>query len=143
LCCWELKGYQWPEISLGHILACGFAEVEDAKGKRDHGAGRLYRIMVSEIAIWKLHCIRVIERGSDPTRYFSEIEIHNRWLACINVRLRSDVLLTDKTKLGSQALNFEKVLNTWRKVLKDSENLPEAAFQESRVLVGIAPLCPP
>ncbi|KAJ7802276.1 hypothetical protein B0H14DRAFT_2614420 [Mycena olivaceomarginata] len=28
---WELKGYQWPEISLGRILACRFAEVEDAK----------------------------------------------------------------------------------------------------------------
>ncbi|KAJ7860658.1 hypothetical protein B0H14DRAFT_3084793 [Mycena olivaceomarginata] len=130
---WELKGYQWPEISLGRILACGFAEVKDVKGKRDHGANR---IMVSETAhlIWKLRCIRVIEWGSDPTRYFSEIEIHNRWLAY--------VLLADKTKFGSWALNFKKVLNTWRKVLKDGENLPEAAFQESRVLVGIAPLCP-
>jgi hypothetical protein len=142
---WELKGYQWPEIWLGCILACGFAEVEDANGKRDHGADRLYRIVISETAhlIWKLRCTRVIERGSDPTKYFSEFEIHNRWLACINARLRSDVLLTDKSKFGSRALSFKKVINTWRQVLKDGENLPEAAFRESRVLVGIAPLRPP
>ncbi|KAJ7808535.1 hypothetical protein B0H14DRAFT_2380518, partial [Mycena olivaceomarginata] len=81
-------------------------------------------------------------RGSDPTKYFSEFEIHNRWLACINARLRSDVLLTDKSKFGSRALSFKKVFNTWRKVLKDGENLPEAAFRESRVLVCIAPLRP-
>ncbi|KAJ7722244.1 hypothetical protein B0H14DRAFT_2411478, partial [Mycena olivaceomarginata] len=55
-------------------LACGFADVDDAKGKRDRGANRLYRIMISETAhlIWKLRCIRVIERGSDPTKYFTE-----------------------------------------------------------------------
>ncbi|KAJ7351636.1 hypothetical protein DFH08DRAFT_694381 [Mycena albidolilacea] len=68
---WEMKGYQWPEISLGRVLACGFTEVEDANGKRDRGADRLYRILVSETAhlIWKLCCTRVIERGSDPTCY--------------------------------------------------------------------------
>ncbi|KAJ7802283.1 hypothetical protein B0H14DRAFT_2614429 [Mycena olivaceomarginata] len=124
---WELKGYQWPEISFGRILACGFAEVEDASGKRDRlrGADRLYRILVSETAhlIWKLRCLRVIERGSDPSRYFSEYEIHNRWLACINARLRTDILLTDRKKFGNRALNFKRVTNTWKHVLKDAENL--------------------
>jgi hypothetical protein len=142
---WELKGYQWPEISLGHILACGFAEVEDANGKRHRGADRLYRILVSETAhlIWKLRCLRVIERGSDPSQYFSEYEIHNRWLACINARLRTDILLTDRKKFGNRALNFERVINTWKRVLKDAENLTDTKISESRVLVGMAPLRPP
>ncbi|KAJ7791594.1 hypothetical protein B0H14DRAFT_2395487 [Mycena olivaceomarginata] len=142
---WELKGYQWPEISFGRILACSFAEVEDASGKRDRGADRLYRILVSETAhlIWKLRCLRVIERGSDPSRYFSEYEIHNRWLACINARLRTDILLTDRKKFGNRALNFKRVTNTWKRVLKDAENLTVTKISESRVLVGIAPLRPP
>ncbi|KAJ7342963.1 hypothetical protein DFH08DRAFT_703394, partial [Mycena albidolilacea] len=116
--------------------------VKDAKGKRDHGAHQLYWIMISETAhlIWKLCCTHVFEWGSDPTKYPPEFKTHNRWLACINAQLHSDVLLTDKSKFGSQALNFKKVFNTWRKVLKDGENLLEAAFRESRVLVGIAPL---
>ncbi|KAJ7740169.1 hypothetical protein B0H14DRAFT_3609685 [Mycena olivaceomarginata] len=142
---WEMKGYQWPEISLGRILACGFADIDDAKGKRDRGANRLYRIMISETAhlIWKLRCIRVIERGSDPTKYFTETEIHSRWLSCINSRLRSDFLLTDRKKFGTRALNFKEVLKTWKGVLKDTENLPDAKIAQSRVLVGIAPLRPP
>ncbi|KAJ7809292.1 hypothetical protein B0H14DRAFT_3090931 [Mycena olivaceomarginata] len=142
---WEMKGYQWPKISLGRVLACGFAEVEDANGKRDRGADRLYRILVSETAhlIWKLRCLRVIEWGSDPSRYFSEYEIHNRWLACINACLRTDILLTDRKKFGNRALNFKRVLNTWRCVLKDAENLADTKISESRVLVGIAPLRPP
>ncbi|KAJ7896365.1 hypothetical protein B0H14DRAFT_2333279, partial [Mycena olivaceomarginata] len=91
--------------------------VKDTKEKRDHRADQLYWIMVSETAhlIWKLCSIRVIEWSSDLTIYFLEIRIHNRWLACINARLCSDILLTNGTKFGSQALNFKKVLNTWRK----------------------------
>ncbi|KAJ7850852.1 hypothetical protein B0H13DRAFT_1585009, partial [Mycena leptocephala] len=61
-------------------------------GKRDNRADRLFRILISETVhlIWKLRCMRVIERGSDPMRYFSEKEIHNRWLSCINQRLPID-----------------------------------------------------
>ena len=141
---WELKGYQWPEISIGRILACGFAEVEDANGKRDRGADRLYRILISETAhlIWKLRCTRVIERGSDPSKYFTKYEIHNRWLACINAHLHLDILLTDKKKFGHWALNLKRVMNTWRRVLKDAENLSDTRIRESRVLVGITPLRP-
>ncbi|KAJ7309941.1 hypothetical protein DFH08DRAFT_719139, partial [Mycena albidolilacea] len=84
------------------------------QGKKDRGADRLYRILISETAyqIWKLRCIRVIKRGSDPSRYFSEAEIHNKWLACINSRLRSDIILTDQKKFGNQALNFKIVCST-------------------------------
>ncbi|KAJ7895226.1 hypothetical protein B0H14DRAFT_3081260 [Mycena olivaceomarginata] len=128
---WEKKGYKWPEVSIGSILACGFSQAK--------------LILISETAhqIWKLCCIRVIERGSDPLRYFSEAKIHNKWLACINSRLRSDIILTDRKKFGNWALNFKVVCSTWNGFLKDNENLTGTKIGQSRVLVGIAPLCPP
>ncbi|KAJ7806638.1 hypothetical protein B0H14DRAFT_3767615 [Mycena olivaceomarginata] len=142
---WELKGHQWPNISIGSILACGFANIVDAAGRQDRGANQLFRVLISETAhlIWKLRCLRVIERGSDPAKYFSEAEIHNRWLACINARLRSDIILTDRNKFGNRALNFKEVLNTWKGVIVDAQNLPVTKIGQSRVLVDIAPLRPP
>ncbi|KAJ7722913.1 hypothetical protein B0H14DRAFT_3098393 [Mycena olivaceomarginata] len=132
--------HQWPNISIGSILACRFANIVDAAGRQDRGANRLFRVLISETAhlIWKLRCLRVIERGSDPAKYFSEAEIHNRWLACINARLRSDIILTDRNKFGNRALNFKEVLNTWKGVIVQSQR-----SGQSRVLVGIAPLRPP
>ncbi|KAJ7831750.1 hypothetical protein B0H13DRAFT_1654551 [Mycena leptocephala] len=139
---WEKTGHNWPEINLGSIFACGLAHFKTATGKRDKGADRLFRILISETAhlIWKLRCTRVIERGSDPTRYFSEKEIHNRWLSCINQRLRIDLLLTDRHKYGNRASDFKLVLSTWKHVLMDAENLQDTQILQSRVLVGIDPL---
>ncbi|KAJ7910752.1 hypothetical protein B0H13DRAFT_1615331, partial [Mycena leptocephala] len=90
--------------------------------------------------IWKLRCTRAIKRGSDPTKYFSEKELHNRWLSCINQRLRLDILLTDRRKFGNRASNFKLVLNTWKRIIKDAENLQDIQILQSRVLVGIDPL---
>ncbi|KAJ7626948.1 hypothetical protein FB45DRAFT_1059828 [Roridomyces roridus] len=142
---WEMKGYSWPEVSLGGILACGFAGVHDASGKKDSGADRLFRILISETAhqIWKTRCTRVIDNGSNPEKYPSEHEVHNKWLACINERLRSDFILTDKLKFENRALNLKMVLNTWKNVLDGDTNLPAVSLRESRLLVGIAPLRPP
>jgi hypothetical protein len=139
---WEKTGHDWPEINLGSIFACGFAHFKTAKDKPDKGADRLFRILISETAhlIWKLRCTRVIERGSDPTKYFSEREIHNRWLSCINQRLRIDLLLTDRRKFGNRASNFKLILSTWKRVIKDAENLQDIQILQSRVLVGIDPL---
>ncbi|KAJ7803829.1 ribonuclease H-like protein, partial [Mycena leptocephala] len=139
---WEKTGHVWPEINLGTIFACGLAHFKTSRGKRDKGADRLFRILISETAhlIWKLRCTRVIERGSDPTKYFSEKELHNRWLSCINQRLRLDILLTDRRKFGNRASNFKLVLNTWKRVIKDAENLQDIQILQSRVLVGIDPL---
>ncbi|KAJ7792967.1 hypothetical protein B0H14DRAFT_3094075 [Mycena olivaceomarginata] len=111
---------------IGSILVC--------IGK-DRGADRLYRIPISETAhqIWKLRCIQVIEHGSDPSRYFSEAEIQNKWLACINSRLRSDIILTDRKKVGNRALNFKMVCSTWNGVLKDNKNLTGTKIGQSRV----------
>ncbi|KAJ7029461.1 hypothetical protein C8F04DRAFT_1211945 [Mycena alexandri] len=142
---WEMKGYAWPEISYGHIFACGLVDIRDEKGKRDDGAIRLFRILISETAhlIWKFRCTRVIERGNDPNRYFSDAELHNKWLHCINSRLRTDALLTDMKKYGSRALNINKVQNTWKGILMDNQNLPDIWVRQSGFLVGIPPLRPP
>ncbi|KAJ7136376.1 ribonuclease H-like protein [Mycena crocata] len=141
---WELKGYQWPEMSYGTIFACGLADVRDSRGKRDSGANRLFRILISETAhqIWKLRCTRVIQRGNDPALYHTEAELHNKWLFCINTRLKHDALLTDSRKFGRRALDIKKVQNTWKGVLKDPENLPDIWVRQSGFLVGIPPFCP-
>ncbi|KAJ7045182.1 hypothetical protein C8F04DRAFT_1206798 [Mycena alexandri] len=147
---WEMKGFQWPEMNMGRILACGLVDVQNSAGKSDKGANRLFRILISETAhlLWKLRsspqqklrCTRVIERGSDPNRYFSEREIHNKWLYCINTRLKTDALLTDTRKYDKRALKIRVVQDTWNGVLKDPENLPEIWVQQSGFLVGIPPL---
>ncbi|KAJ7691524.1 ribonuclease H-like protein, partial [Mycena metata] len=142
---WEMKGYAWPELSYGHVFACGLVDIRDTNGRKDEGAIRLFRILISETAhlIWKLRCTRVIERGGDPNRYFSEVEIHNRWLHCINSRLRIDALLTDVKKYGNRALKISEVQNTWNGVLMDNQNLPDIWVRQSGFLVGIPPLRPP
>ncbi|KAJ7831993.1 hypothetical protein B0H13DRAFT_2240505 [Mycena leptocephala] len=110
---WEMTGHDWPEINLGSMFACGLAHFKTAR--------------VSETAhlIWKLRC-------ADPTKYFSEREIHNRWL--------SYLLLTDRHKFRNRASNFKLVLSTWKHILMDAENLQDTQILQSRVLVGIDPL---
>ncbi|KAJ7077992.1 hypothetical protein B0H15DRAFT_760568, partial [Mycena belliarum] len=115
---WELKGHPWPDMSIGKVLACGMADFKSARGKSDAGANRLFRILISETMhqIWKERCLRVIERGNDPEKATSEaelLELHNKWLHCINARLKSDALLTDTKKYGSRALKLKTVLRTW------------------------------
>ncbi|KAJ7430777.1 hypothetical protein FB451DRAFT_1038724 [Mycena latifolia] len=142
---WEMKGYQWPEMNYGSVFACALVDVRNQAGKRDEGANRLFRILISETAhlIWKFRCTRVIDRGNDPTRFFTEAELHNKWLHCINSRLRTDALLTNSKKYGNRALNPKKVMNTWNGVLKDAENLSDTWVWQSGFLVGIPPLRPP
>ncbi|KAJ7927946.1 ribonuclease H-like protein [Mycena leptocephala] len=132
---WEMKGYQWPEMSYGRIFACGLVDVRNASGKRDVGANWLFRILISETAhlIWKLRCTRVIDRGNDPSKYFTKTELQNKWLHCINSRLRSDALLTDTKKYGNRALKIRKVMDTWRGVVKDPKNLSDTSIRQSRV----------
>ncbi|KAJ7163885.1 ribonuclease H-like protein [Mycena crocata] len=142
---WEMKGYQWPEMSYGQIFACGLADVRNAAGKKDAGANRLFRILISETAhqIWHLRCTRVITWGNDPLHFLSEAELHNKWLHRINSRLKIDMLLTDTKKYGNRALNKKEVINTWKGVLDKPLNLSDIGIGQSGFLVGIPPLRPP
>ncbi|KAJ7030493.1 hypothetical protein C8F04DRAFT_1211681 [Mycena alexandri] len=109
---WEMKGFQWPEMTHGRILACGLVDVQNSAGKSDKGANRLFRILISETAhlIWKIRCTR------------------------------TDALLTDTRKYDKRALKIRTVQDTWNGVLKNPENLPEIWVRQSGFLVGIPPL---
>jgi len=95
---WEKKFQKMPEMTLGLILGCGIAEFNNSKGKKMPHASRLFRIMVSESAylIWKVRNERVI-----GGRKHTETEIHNRWVSCMNMRLKMDQLLTDRSRYAS------------------------------------------
>ncbi|KAJ7914671.1 hypothetical protein B0H13DRAFT_1560310, partial [Mycena leptocephala] len=81
-----------PSMSIGLILGCGLAEVKKSEGKKIDQASRLFRKLISESArmVWKIRNERVISG-----RNHTQTEIHNRWINCINGRLRMDQLLTD------------------------------------------------
>ncbi|KAJ7150022.1 hypothetical protein C8R43DRAFT_887574 [Mycena crocata] len=84
----------------------------------------LFRI-ISESAwhlIWRLiRSKRVIQEKNAA----SNNEIHNRWLRGINNRLRIDCALTNEMKYGKKFLKKDVVLNTWCKVLKEEDKLPQ------------------
>ncbi|KAJ6537682.1 hypothetical protein B0H19DRAFT_962213, partial [Mycena capillaripes] len=104
---WEKKYQKMPEMSLGLIR---LTEFKDSKGKNMPHTSRLFRIVVSESAhlIWKVRNEQVI-RG----RKHTEAEIHNRWLSCMNTRLKMDQLLTDRSRYGNRTLDIRNVLLTW------------------------------
>ncbi|KAJ7860650.1 hypothetical protein B0H13DRAFT_2237362 [Mycena leptocephala] len=138
---WEKKYNTMPNMSFGLVLGCGFAEFRNSKGKKMAQANRFFKIIVSESAFlrWKIRCERVIS-GESP---HSESEIHNRWVACINKRLKIDRLLTDRSRYGSRAMDTKTVLKTWDGVLMDNQNLPDNWIWQSGVLVGIGKFRPP
>jgi ribonuclease HI len=112
-----------PNLSIGLVLGCGLAEFKNPKGKKLAEASRLFEIIVSESAflIWKIRG----ERVTSGKPVHSEAEIHNRWVTCMNNRLKIDRLLTDRSRYGSRALNIKTVLKTWDGVLMDNKNLPD------------------
>ncbi|KAJ7266816.1 hypothetical protein C8J57DRAFT_976327, partial [Mycena rebaudengoi] len=131
---WEKKHKKLPDMTIGPNLGCSLAEFKNSRGKKNHAAGRLFRILISKSAhiIWKLRNERVISG-----RKHSNLEIYNKWVNCLNMRLKMDQLLTDISRYGSQATKFEWVLQTWDGVLMDNKNLPQNWIWQSGVLVGI------
>ncbi|KAG1899290.1 uncharacterized protein F5891DRAFT_954431, partial [Suillus fuscotomentosus] len=109
------------------------------------GKNRLFSILVLESAhlIWKLRCERTIKFNGDQEKYHSETEIHNRWVASINRRLKFDRLLTNTSKYGRNALKESLVLRTWSGVLLDEDNLADNWIRQAGVLVGMATRRPP
>ncbi|KAJ6528555.1 hypothetical protein B0H19DRAFT_1214611 [Mycena capillaripes] len=100
---WAGKQREWPTVSLGGILGCGPADFRDEKGKRDQGAERLYRILMSEAAylIWKIRNDRVINRDSEPV---SESEIINKWKYNIEHRRQVDIVLANRPPKNPRVL---------------------------------------
>ncbi|KAJ7763291.1 hypothetical protein B0H16DRAFT_1883688 [Mycena metata] len=124
---WELKtGEELPRPTTGQIMACATTR------KKDAGTTRLFRILMSESAflIWRLRNERVIQEKPPA----SLVEIHNRWLRTMNIRLKLDCALTDAGKYEKKALKKDLVLKTWVKVLKNEANLPKDWTREAEVL---------
>ncbi|KAJ7732743.1 ribonuclease H-like protein [Mycena maculata] len=138
---WEMKHPKMPNLSMGLVLGCALTEFKNSRGKLSNEANRLFRIIISKSAflIWKIRCERLMSRNSPH----SETEIHNRWVATINKRLKIDRLLTDISRYGSHALHVNTVLKTWDGVLMDNKTLPDNWIWQSEVLVGIGNFRPP
>ncbi|KAG1889867.1 hypothetical protein F4604DRAFT_2003496 [Suillus subluteus] len=126
---WCRRENDWPAIKYGTILGCNLAHFMDSKKKRLEGKTRLFSILISESAhlIWKLRCKRVIKFNNEEDRFHPKNEIHNRWVATLNKRLKFNKLLT----------------NTSSGVLLDKDNLPDNWIRQSGVLVGIKTRHPP
>ncbi|KAJ6564118.1 hypothetical protein B0H19DRAFT_942602 [Mycena capillaripes] len=129
---WAGKQREWPTVSLGGVLGCGLADFRDEQGKRDGGAERLYRILMSEAAylIWKIRNDRVINRNGEPA---TEAEIMNKWKYNIEHHIQVDIALANRPpKGGRPALAPQLVWDTWSGTLV----LPPNWLKNPRVLVG-------
>ncbi|KAJ7745615.1 hypothetical protein B0H14DRAFT_2406669, partial [Mycena olivaceomarginata] len=82
--------------------------IKDSRGKMPR-VSRLFRIIVSESAylIWKVRKEQVVG-GCKHT----ETGIHNRWVSFMNMQLKMDQLLTDRSRYGNRASDIRKVLHT-------------------------------
>jgi len=142
-----MKGLsQLPAIpTFGQILGCSLARLRNHENKLLKGSSRLYTIVMSESAhlIWRLRCEWKINRGEDPQKIHTKVEVMGRWLSILNTRLKLDCLMTNNVRYGRKALNPEMVERTWNNVLCDERGLPDNWVSGSGVLVGMRMERPP
>jgi hypothetical protein len=140
---WPREHLEWPTITLGLILGCGWInkndnERQEGENRRwqweQKGASRLATILISEAAhlIWVLRCKRVIR-----DRQHSDNEISTRWRNTINTRLTSDKIIATKIKCKNKFTNL--VVNTWKPLLTKDRPLPHNWITNHEVLVGRRP----
>ena len=126
---WPHENPQWPEVSIGIILACSSisaaAEPPRANDAPGHptwkGAIRLLQILISETAhlIWVLRCEQVIQEKIHCAR-----EIKSRWVAAINKRLTEDRIIATRVKKDEKHLKRLRV--------RSRENLSHAASPKKK-----------
>ncbi|KAJ6506684.1 hypothetical protein C8R45DRAFT_1050932 [Mycena sanguinolenta] len=128
----------WPRLSWGVLLGCNLLKFKSASGKPIPEKQRLFTVLVSTSmqVIWNLRHQRRFENKQDIT----SAEIHNRWVAAINLRLKRDQLFTNKIHFGRLAINRKIILHTWSGILWDEDSLLDDWIQSDRVLVGIRPI---
>ncbi|KAJ7699841.1 hypothetical protein B0H16DRAFT_1348916, partial [Mycena metata] len=137
---WRKRFSTWPTVSFGGIMGAALATFPDTNGKDSQSAACLYRIIMTEsmYLIWKIRCEVVIKNNGEPKTI---TEIHNRWVALINERLKIDRNLTNQMRFGKQhSLPPSLVLETWKGTLLDEDKLPPLWLREPVVLVGILPI---
>jgi hypothetical protein len=137
---WRLRYTSWIKLNWGLLLGCGLPRFRSSKGRILTAKNRLFTITVSTSMhlIWKLRNERMFETHT----HASEPEIHNRWVAMMNLTLKRDQLLTDRVRFGSLATNKQLVPNTWSGTLLDEDSLPDDWIKQKGVLVGIWPNTP-
>lgn len=134
---WKRKtNTEWPEPCLGTIVGGKYANFETAKDENQEPLRRLYSILMTETAhlVWKMRCERVINNeGKEHTK----AEARNRLYAAINKRLELDREMTNP-RYERKALKKSVVIQTWKGLLQNEENLPtDWISASSGVLVGI------
>ncbi|KAJ7054860.1 hypothetical protein C8F01DRAFT_994976 [Mycena amicta] len=134
-----LRGHgNWQPPSMGGVLSCAMAEIDDVGGDLDHAAQRLHRILISETAyhIWLTHCSSIIGRDREIP---AAAEVHNHWLSAINERLKIDQTLTTIYKNRWPLLDSKVVTATWSGILMNEQDLSANWVRGPRVVVGIEP----
>jgi ribonuclease HI len=134
---WLKRNLDWAWPGIGTIITSGLATFKNEEGKVKAGDARLYRLIMAESAylIWKLRCERVIQNNGV---HATSKEIHNRWVATMNGRLKLDCKMTDRM-FEKKAIPIKKVLQTWKGILKGEDKLPDDWTGSAEVLVGIEP----
>ncbi|KAH7103237.1 hypothetical protein BKA62DRAFT_786372, partial [Auriculariales sp. MPI-PUGE-AT-0066] len=112
---WARSGLPWPDISLGAIISCGLNHFTRRNGKRDAGAARRFKILVSEAAflVWRIRNEWVIVNEGDHAKYPTVGEIRKRWKATISRRIRLDTQLLNRRRFGTRAVNLGLFRGTW------------------------------
>jgi ribonuclease HI len=142
---WNKRSRSQIPTNFGALLGCGLTNFKKDNGKIDKGLNRLYRIVVSEsmYTIWKIRCERAITWNNDPEKLHTTNEIHNKWLAAINARLKMDSVQTNNKIFKKKQMDPKTVLKTWKNCLKDNMHHTKNWCGKTGVLVGIAPKRPP
>ncbi|KAJ7051085.1 hypothetical protein C8F01DRAFT_999859 [Mycena amicta] len=134
-----LRGHDdWQPPSMGGVLSCAMAEVNDVGGEPDHAARRLHRILISETAyhIWLIRCSSIVGRDGEIP---AAAEVHNRWLSAVNERLKIDQTLTTTYKDRRPLLDPKLVSATWTGSLMNEPELSANWVRGPGVIVGIEP----
>ncbi|KAJ6480319.1 hypothetical protein C8R45DRAFT_799855, partial [Mycena sanguinolenta] len=110
----------WPKLNWGLILSCGLAKFLSPRGTPIPAKNRFFTILLST----SLQLIRHLrnERLFETHASASRTEIHSRWVSAVNCALKRDIILTNKARFGSLALNKQLFLKTWSGALSDERN---------------------
>jgi ribonuclease HI len=131
---WVGQGQEWPEISLGLIMACGSLrfkpdEQPNGEGRRTHGGrvgvSKRLQIYISETAhlIWAMRCERVMQGKKTIER--SAIR---RWWARMNMRLRTDRLVALRSSKEKMTTRLE---GTWGPVVDALCTCDNTVYEET------------
>ena len=88
--------------------------------------------------IWKMRNERRIWNEDTVDNEDTQSEIFNRWSHAINKRLTIDRALTNDKRFGRRALQGKLVKATWKRCLKNEEELPDNWVHLKGVLVSIS-----